>query len=151
MFGIGGDRGRRRARALEPSTRGALRRLPVIYVAGLSWAVTTVAGEVIPVGLVARVMLVIGVVIALYAATAAFVVFVACGRVGIVRRPQWRRRATAIAITGSFAWILIGAWHDGRTALNLFGIAAAQLAGVALYVRRGSVLAAVRGRFRLES
>src|SRR6266511_2865294 len=85
---------------------------------------------------------------ALYVATAAFVVFLACGRWGIVRRASWRRRAATIAIASSFAWILASAWHDGRTTLNLFAIAAAQLAGVALYLGRRTALAAARGRLR---
>ena len=149
MLWTRGDRGNGRVRICRSAAR-ALQRLPALYVAVLAWALTTVANDVIPIGLIARVMLVLGVVIALYAATAAFVVFLACGRLGIVRRPQWRRRAAAIAIVSSFAWILVGAWQDGRTTLNLFAIAAAQLAGVAFYRGRRSALAAARGRVRIE-
>jgi hypothetical protein len=149
MFRRGGDRGKRRVRSLERSAGRALHRLPALYIGVLAWAATTVANNMIPVGMVARMMLVIGVAIALYAATAAFVVFLACGRFGIVRRPHWRRRAAAIAIASSFAWILVGAWHEGRTTLNLVAIAAAQLAGIGLYLGRRSVLATARGRLRV--
>lgn len=150
MLRMGGDRARRRARSIGRSAAGALHRLPALYVGVLAWAVTTVANDVIPIGLIARAMLVIGVVITLYAATAAFVVFIACGRFGIVRQPRWRCRAATIAVATSFVWIRGGAWHEGRTTLNLAAIAAAQLAGVALYLGRRSALAAARGRFRVE-
>jgi hypothetical protein len=150
MLRTGGDRGRRRALPIGRAGAQALRRLPALYVAALAWAVTTVAADVIPVGLIARVLFVLGVVIALYAATAAFVVFLACGRWGIVRRASWRRRGGALAITSSFAWILASAWHEGRTTLNLVAIAAAQLAGVALYLGRRSALAAARGCLRIK-
>ncbi len=129
----------------------ALRGLPSLYVAVLAWAAGTVATEVIPVLLIARVVLVIGVVIALYAATAAFVIFFACGRVGIVRRPCWRRRVATIAIASSFVLMLGGAWDEGRTTLNLVVIAAAQFAGIALYLGRRSALTAKRRRLRGEA
>jgi hypothetical protein len=150
MSETGDDRGGRTVPSIWRSAARVLRRLPALYVAVLAWAVTTVANDVIPIGLIARVVLVVGVVIALYAATAAFVVFIACGRLGIVRRPQWRRRVGAIAIASSFAWILVGAWHEGRTTMNLVAIAAAELSGVALYLGRRSTFAAARGRLRVE-
>jgi len=146
--GIRGDRGRWGV-PLRRSAAQALRRLPALYVAVLAWAVTTVADDVMPLGLIARVVLVIGVVVALYAATAALVVFLACGRLGIVRSPHWRGRAAAIAIASSFAWILASAMHEGRTTLNLVAIAAAQLAGVSLYLGRRSALTAARERLRV--
>jgi hypothetical protein len=126
------------------------RRLPALYVAAVAWAAGTVASEVLPIGLLARVVLVIVVVIALYAGTTAFVVFLACGRFGVVRTPRWRRQAATIAVAASFVWILIGAWHEGRTALNLGAIGAAELAGAALYLARRSVFAAVRRRVDVE-
>lgn len=150
MLRTGGVHGVRRHRSVRHSAARALHRLPALYVAVFAWAVTTVADDVIPIGLIARLMVVIGVVVALYAATAALVVFLACGRFGIMRRPQWRRRAAAVVVASSFAWILASAWHEGRTTLNLVAIAAAQLAGVSLYLGRRSALAAARGRLRIE-
>jgi hypothetical protein len=129
--------------------RRVLRRLPALYVAAFGWAAATVVGDAIPVGLIACVTLVIGIVIALYALTVAFVIFLACGRFGIVRRPHWRRRAATIAVGASFVWILVGAWHEGRTMFNLVAIAAAELCGVALYVGRRSALAAARRRLHV--
>jgi hypothetical protein len=149
MSGTRGD-GRTGGIPIRRSGGRALHRLPALYVAVVAWAVTTVVADAIPIGLIARVLLVLGVAIALYAATAALVVFLACGRWGIVRRGSWRRRAATIAIASFFGWILASAWHDGRTTLNVFAIAAAQLAGVALYLGRPTALAAARGRLRIE-
>jgi hypothetical protein len=145
----GGD-GRRSGVSIRRSAVRAMRRLPALYVAVLAWAVSVVAGDVIPRGLIARALLLVGVVVALYAATAALVVFLACGRFGIVRRPQWRGRAAAIALASSFVWIVASAWCEGRSALDVFAIAAAQLTGVGLYLGRRSALAAARGRLRVD-
>lgn len=133
------------------AARRVLRPLPALYVAALAWAAGAVAEQVLPLGLVARIVFVFTVAIALYALMVAFVVFVACGRFGIVRQPRWRRLAATIAVAGSFAWILVSAWHEGRTPLNVAAIAAAELTGVALYVSRRAVLAAARRRGDLDS
>ncbi len=130
--------------------RRALRRLSTLYVTAFVWAASVAAAQLLPIGLIARVVLVITVVIALYALTAAFIVFVACGRFGIVRAERWRSQTATIAVIGSFAWILGSAWHEGRTPLNLTAIAAAEVSGVAVYVGRRSVLAAARRRVAVD-
>jgi hypothetical protein len=151
MFRTSGNPRWRRIRSSWRAAVVTVRRLPALYVAAFAWAAATVTGELIAVRMIARVMLVIGVVIALYAMTAAFVVFLACGRFGIVRTPRWRTRAATIAVGSSFGWILGSAWHEGRSTLNLVAIAAAELAGVALYLGRRSAFTAARRRLHVEA
>jgi hypothetical protein len=57
MLRTGGDHGVRRHRSVRHSAARALHQLPALYVAVLAWAVTTVADDVIPIGLIARLML----------------------------------------------------------------------------------------------
>lgn len=128
----------------------ALQRLPTLYVTAVVWAASVVGAQLLPIRLIAPIVLVITVVIALYALTAAFIVFVACGRFGIVLAERWRSQTATIAVIGSFAWILGSSWHEGRTPLNLTAIAAAEVSGVAVYVGRRSVLAAARRRIAVD-
>jgi hypothetical protein len=125
-------------------------RLAVLYVAGFAWAVGTVAAQALPIVLIARLVLVLAVVIAIYATTVAFIVFVVCGRFGVVREARWRSRAATIAVAVAFAWIIVGACAEGRTLLNVAAIAAAELAGAGLYVGRRRVATAARRRLSIE-
>ena len=148
---LSSDRSRRGDRSTWRAALVTVRRLPALYVAAFAWAAATVTGELIPVGVIARVMLVIAVVIALYAMTAALVVFLVCGRFGIVRTSRWRTRAATIAVGSSFVWILGSAWYEGRSTLNLVAIAAAELSSVSIYRGRRSAFAAARRRLHVNA
>lgn len=126
---------------------GELRRaIPSVYVGVVLWAASTVLLQSVSVGPIARIALAAAMAIAVYALLVAFVIFVACGRWGIVRAPHRRRLATTLAVTACFVWVFADAWHHGRSGLNLVAIAAAELAGLALYLGRASVLESARLR-----